>query len=351
MPLLTPTEVTCAPVKLHSGVHLYHDPHSLCCRQVRICLSLKKIPHASHVISLSNFENLTEQFFSINPRGQVPVLVHDGKVIIETADIIAYVDAHFSGEPRLIPAQQHSKAMALMEQADSLRMHLRTISTALKPRFAQKAIAKMKKNRIVEEVKRRQRKAQRSSSDNADGQVLIGGFPDEDVKGQSQAEMLKFWMTLASRDFSADERKNAYNTVYQSISTFEDKLAGGGFLLQNVSKDVSALDVVWWVVVSRFLSFLRDEKVDQFHRVAPNITAWHARLLEKPEFGAEIDEVAASEKQLRRLKRCLDCKLFFQGSNGFTESSMFSMILLVFLLFLMYLSATRGYLANNFIAS
>ena len=123
-------------------------------------------------------------------------------------------------------------------------------------------------------------------------------------------------------------------------------------MLQNKANDrneISAVDVVWWVVVSRFLSFLREEKVEQFHRVAPHITAWHKRLLQQPAC-IEIDNVAASDQLLRRLKRCLDCKICFSESNRFFESSMFSLLLLMILLFLMYLSATRGYVANHVIS-
>ena len=59
--------------------------------------------------------------------------------------------------------------------------------------------------------------------------ISIGGCRDEDVKGQSQAEILRFWMKLSSKISLSEERRHAYNTVYQSISTFEDQLAVAGF--------------------------------------------------------------------------------------------------------------------------
>jgi glutathione S-transferase len=40
-------------------------------------------------------ENLTDHFLGINPRGLVPVLVHDGDVYIECNDILTYLESAF----------------------------------------------------------------------------------------------------------------------------------------------------------------------------------------------------------------------------------------------------------------
>ena len=349
MPLLAPAEVTSAAAKAHRGVHLYHDPQaSPCCRAVRICLKLKGIPYVTHNVSVQNFDNLKPAFFEINPRGLVPVLVHDGKVHVETADIIAYIDAAFSESgPRLLPGALHARAMQLLAQADSLRMHLRTISLALQPRFAQKSISKTRKRMILAEMYRKK------NDDDMRPVLNVGGRPDDEVPGQSRAVMLQYWMQLLAEDFSSEERTQAYAMVFAGISAFEGVLKeDGGFLLDHVGANggsdikghtgLSAVDVVWWVVVGRFLSFLREEKVTQFHSVAPRMTAWYKRLLTIPEFSEEVEKVSESERSMRRLRRCLTGKVS-GGMAGFISSPWFSAVLLAILLGLMYLSANWGY--------
>jgi ganglioside-induced differentiation-associated protein 1 len=346
MPLLAPSEVTSSAARAHRGVHLYHDPHaSPCCRAVRICLKLKRIPYATHDISLHKFDNLKPAFFAINPRGLVPVLVHDGKVHVETADIIAYIDKAFpESGPRLLPGALHARAMQLLVQADTLRISLRTISLALQPRFAQKAMAKTRKRMILTEMHR-----QKGDDDDEQPVLSVGGRPDNDVPGQSRSAMLEFWMQLLSEDFSAEYRTQAYAMVFAGISAFEGTLKEeNGFLLDHAGGNssvpgrLSAVDVVWWVVVGRFLSFLRDEKVAQFHRVAPRMTAWHKRLSENPAFCEEAEKVPESEKSMRRLRRCLMGNMS-GGMAGFFSSSWFSVVLLVVLVGLMYLSANWGF--------
>ena len=87
------------------GVHVLHFMGSSCSQKLRVFLNLKKIPWHSHPIDLPNNENMQPWFLGINPRGLVPVLVHDGAVHIESNDIIniskeiSAAKAH-SGRPR-----------------------------------------------------------------------------------------------------------------------------------------------------------------------------------------------------------------------------------------------------------
>src|SRR5580704_13795250 len=70
------------------GVHVLHFMGSSCSQKLRIFLNLKGIPWQSHPIDLPAYENMQPWFLGINPRGLVPVLVHDGAVHIESNDII-----------------------------------------------------------------------------------------------------------------------------------------------------------------------------------------------------------------------------------------------------------------------
>ncbi len=91
---------TNAAVKTHRGLHLYHFAFSNCSQRVRIALEEKGLPWTSHHLNLAANEHATPEYRTINPNGVVPTLVHDGRVYIESNDIIRYLDETFP-EPQL----------------------------------------------------------------------------------------------------------------------------------------------------------------------------------------------------------------------------------------------------------
>ena len=108
-------------------VHVLHFSGSSCSQKLRIFLNLKGIPWQSHPIDLPANENFQPWFLGINPRGLVPVLVHDGAVHIESNDIIQYLEERFP-TPRLIPAGHENEVVALLKHEDDLHLDLRTLS-------------------------------------------------------------------------------------------------------------------------------------------------------------------------------------------------------------------------------
>ena len=109
------------------GVHVLHFAGSSCSQKLRIFLNLKGIPWESHPIDLPGNENFRPWFLGINPRGLVPVLVHDGAVHIESNDIIQHLEKTFPA-PRLIPAGHENEVAALLKHEDDLHLDLRTLS-------------------------------------------------------------------------------------------------------------------------------------------------------------------------------------------------------------------------------
>lgn len=77
-------------------LELYHYPESLCSQMVRIALAEKGYEWKSHPIFLEevtlNGDNLSDAYLAINPKGQVPTLVHNGTPVFESYDIIRYLD-------------------------------------------------------------------------------------------------------------------------------------------------------------------------------------------------------------------------------------------------------------------
>jgi glutathione S-transferase len=94
--VITPTNQSVLAFK---GLHLYHSAISNCAMRVRMALEEKRLPWESHALDLKKGETHTPEYFGINPNGVVPTLVHDGVVIIESDDILEYLDDKFPDPP------------------------------------------------------------------------------------------------------------------------------------------------------------------------------------------------------------------------------------------------------------
>jgi glutathione S-transferase len=112
---------------------LYHNNVSVCAQKVRIVLAEKGVPWRSHHLSLAKGEQLTPEFKAMNPRGVVPVLVHDGHTIVESSVICFYLDEVFP-DPPLTPKNPVERAtMRLWCKLpdDILHMACATVSFAI----------------------------------------------------------------------------------------------------------------------------------------------------------------------------------------------------------------------------
>ncbi|NDJ20679.1 hypothetical protein GS682_03280 [Nostoc sp. B(2019)] len=70
-------------------LELYYFPGSLCSQKVKLVLAEKNLKWSDRLINLLTFENLQPNYIHLNPKGVVPTLVHDGKVICDSAMITA----------------------------------------------------------------------------------------------------------------------------------------------------------------------------------------------------------------------------------------------------------------------
>jgi glutathione S-transferase len=90
-------------------LELYHNNVSVCAQKVRVVLAEKSVPWTNHHLSLARGEHLTPEFKKMNPRGVVPVLVHDGHTIVESSVICTYLDEVFPNPP-LMPKDPVERA-------------------------------------------------------------------------------------------------------------------------------------------------------------------------------------------------------------------------------------------------
>ena len=88
---------------------VYEHNESVCCQKVRLVLAEKSIEHEMVIISFEQRQQHTPEFEAINPKGKVPVIVHDGRVITESTIIIAYLDDAFPGR-QLMPKDPYWRA-------------------------------------------------------------------------------------------------------------------------------------------------------------------------------------------------------------------------------------------------
>jgi glutathione S-transferase len=230
---------------------------SSCSQKLRIFLNLKGIPWESHPIDLVKNENFQPWFLGINPRGLVPVLVHDGAVHIESNDIIEYLEKTFP-EPRLIPRGHGHEVSALLRHEDDLHLDLRTLSF-----------------RFVFAPPGPPKSAAALASYAANGSGTVQGVKDHEKEHQ-----IAFW-ERAGREGITDTQAHASAQKFrQEFEQLDRQLAKTPYLMGDT---LSVLDIAWFIYAYR-LSLAGYP----FGRLHPHVAAWEAKLRAQPEFAREI---------------------------------------------------------------
>lgn len=88
---------------------LYKFGNSICTQKVTITLALKGARYETIHVDLFRNEQYSPAYLAINPKGVVPSLVDDGRVIIESTLICEYLDETIPAPP-LAPVDAHGRA-------------------------------------------------------------------------------------------------------------------------------------------------------------------------------------------------------------------------------------------------
>lgn len=90
---------------------LYHYDRSTAAQRVRLALEEKGIPWNSVIVDTArgDVDNLPEDYHRLNPKGLVPVIIHDGAAIPESLVILEYLEDAFGGV-LLRPAEPAERA-------------------------------------------------------------------------------------------------------------------------------------------------------------------------------------------------------------------------------------------------
>ena len=229
-----------------SGLHLYHYGMSNCSQRVRLVLEEKNLEWTSHYVELFKFEHLEDEFQRINSRGVVPVLVHDGQIVTDSLDIIAYLDERFPEPPLLrLESVDPDRVTAQLEAAHDIQEPLKIVTYELFFRTA-------------------------------------GMFNDEWVdyyaKHQGNSDNVRFLQEFSS-GFSRERIDNALQRVQEYCSVVDEAASQSDYL---AGAQRSLADIAAVVNVHRFYFLKLD--VAQYD----NMRQWYDRIASRPAFEKAI---------------------------------------------------------------
>lgn len=248
MGFITPTNESVLEFK---GIHLYHSGVSNCAMRVRMTLEEKGLPWTSHHLNILRKEHITPEYFGINPNGLVPTLVHDGKVIIESDDIIDYLDDEFP-KPPLKPTDEEARKVMYFWLRRATSIHLK----AVKPYHYHVRVGKSMAHSEEERDKYR--------------------------KLQTNPDLLEFHRKCTETGFSEEEIDKAKSTLDECFAEIESVLSKQAWLAGNT---FSLADIAWVP-----LQFTLENLAGYSFSDYPSVSAWTQRLSERESYRLGIIE-------------------------------------------------------------
>ena len=235
----------------HTGLHLYHTARSNCAARVRLLLEEKKLDWVGHHIDLGKKENITEEYFGINPKGVVPTLVYDGEVVVESNDILLYLEEKFP-EPSFREASEKYQAQIKYWLQQSGDLHLPAIKTYQYHKINAKLLPK------TEEEEARYAKLQKD--------------PD----------MLAFHAKHSGgKNFSEEDVNRAISLLNSVFSKIDEAIADGGYI---VGDRYTLADISWSPTITTMIAGGYD--------LGPytHITDWYEKISRRPQFQEAVIE-------------------------------------------------------------
>jgi len=230
---------------------LYHYWSSVCSQKVRMCLAEKGLNYESAHIDLFTFEHWEPRYRAINPKGVVPALEHDGKIIIESNVIIEYLEDSFP-QTRLRPEDSGAKAQMrlwLFNSEEIAHSHVNTASHNPRHaiRLAQKPYTKEQLDRAVA---------------NCPNPIIAARFLHRQAHGVSEAE-----------------EAHAYAALDYLLDMMEKALIATPWL---AGREFSLADIAMAPFVNRIEVLKRPEMVRAAKR--PRLADWWQRVQARPAF-------------------------------------------------------------------
>ena len=242
MGIVTPTNTEVLTFK---GLHLYHSGISNCSMRVRMTLEEKGLGWTSHHLDILKKEHITPEYFGINPNGVVPTLVHDGVVLIESDDIIDYLDKTFPVRP-LRPSEPDQLDTLYHWLRLATRIHVRAVKTYIYDRRLRGKMAQTQDER------------------------------ETYARLQTNPELLEFHRKSSDGSFTQADLSEAEQTL-ETCFTEADALLGNSKWM--VGDQFSLADIAW-IPLHFTLKELARYPFERFS----NIQAWADRIAERESF-------------------------------------------------------------------
>lgn len=119
------------------GLVLYHAYGSSYSQKALLALHEKKVNFKSKLVDLRDAENFKPWFMKLNPKGEVPVMKDDSKIISDSEKIIEYLDENYSAEqPRLMPqkgVEDFQKVQEMKKMLDKVPFPIITFGCVFYP--------------------------------------------------------------------------------------------------------------------------------------------------------------------------------------------------------------------------
>jgi glutathione S-transferase len=233
---------------------LYHAEPGANSLKVLLAFKEKGAPFVSHYVNLHLFEQHSEAFKKINPNGQVPALVHDGKVITESTVINEYLDELYPDQNPLRPADPYGRA----------RMR---IWTKFVDEYWCPAISYIAWHFFIHNL-----------TDKLSPEEFEEKLTQIPLKEQQDK-----WRTAAKQGFSQEQLDNWGRQVQTGIDKIEQQLsqtkwmAGDAFSLADVSVASMAIG----------MPRMRPDTVNA--KLAPHFLDWHERIMARDGTKAALD--------------------------------------------------------------
>jgi glutathione S-transferase len=227
---------------------LYNAPQSTCSQRVRFTLHEKGLAFSELKLDLFSGDQLRPEYLKINPNGVVPSLVHDGRVIIDSAVIIEYLSEVFPEPTALVPRDAVARAAmrSFIRYADEVptpAVRVPSYNLAFLPHF-----------RDMSET-------------------------DFIALAESKPLRKEFLLSMGRSGFSAQEMNKALERLRQAIVRMSETLrANGGTWLMG--PDLTLADIAIMPVLVR----MADLGLDTLWAQLPEIDQWLAAIRARPAF-------------------------------------------------------------------
>jgi len=244
------------------GLELYHHGTSACAAKVRLALAEKGLDWASHYVDILRGEQFQPKFLALNPKGVVPVLVHDGAVIVESTVICEYLEEVFPEQP-IYPT-------APLERAH-VRVWTKAVDEELHPACSAITYVVSHRHTILRSA--------------------VGGFEEFLARGAGEglaARQLKWqWIQQGLEAPGAADKIKLYDAYLHKM---EHALAHSEWL---VGDRFSMADIAMAPYVNRLAALSMTALWE--HGRLPRVGQWFERLRARPTFGGAFFDWVPAE--------------------------------------------------------